>query len=82
MSAAEVVKLDPLPMQFGALAVTLVPHHSDHIGTNVFMVLDASTDQHIVANLSPDSVRMFIARLKLALIEAEALAHKAQRRRA
>ncbi len=82
MAIAEPVKLDPLPMQFGDLAVTLVPHHSEHVGTNVFLVLDASNAQHIVTNLSPDSVRMLIARLKLALIEAEALAHKAQRRSA
>lgn len=72
---------EPIPVQLGNFMATLIPHHIENLGARVFLVLDG-TGGHLIANLTLDNVREFETRLKLAILEAEALERKAQRRRA
>lgn len=72
---------EPIPMPLGGLLCTLVPHHIDGVGARVFLVLD-SADGHLIENITLADLRAFETRLKLAILEAEALERKAQRRHA
>lgn len=68
-------------MQLGSLMVTFIPHYIASVGVRAFLVLD-NVNVHVLENLTLEDLRTLETRVKLAILEAEALERKAQRRRA
>ena len=61
----------------GTASVTFVPHYLPRVGPRVFVDLSEP-----ILNLTPEQLRLFADAAKLASCEAEALEHRARRKKA
>lgn len=65
------------PVMIGNHPVTFTPHYLPGVGARV-IIDDGGLG---MSNLSPDDARLYAAHLKIAAIEAETLARRAQRQK-